>query len=93
MEVFPTKLPFIFQGAEVSEFVKRHFVNSLKQNSNYKKGKYQEALKQTFLEMDKLMLQQKGILELKQILKEGGSEEDQETMAGCTANVSMIVNG
>jgi len=30
----------ILLGMEVAEFVKRHFVEELVKNSNYKKGKY-----------------------------------------------------
>lgn len=37
----------------------------------------------------------KGQVELKKILKAGGQDEEggTESMAGCTANVSMLVNG
>ncbi len=39
------------------------------------------------------MDQPKGRSELKQIMKAFGSEDEVESMGGCTANVSMLVNG
>ena len=49
-----------FLGSEVSEYVKRHFVAALKSNSFYKEEKYQKALKETFMNMDKMMLKPEG---------------------------------
>ena len=63
MEVFLPHFPqtkHITKGAEVSEWVKRHFVADLKSNKDYQAGKYQKALKDTFLNMDKLMLKPEG---------------------------------
>ena len=94
MEVF--RPIFLFQpliGAEVSEYVKRHFVKTLKSNKDYQAGKYQKALKDCFLEMDRMMLKPDGQKELKDILRGGVDEDNGTSMAGCTANVSMIVNG
>ena len=54
-------------GFEVSEFVKRHFTNELISNNNFKSGNIKLSLKETFLKMDSLMLEEKGIEELKQI--------------------------
>ena len=82
-----------FLGAEVSEYVKRHFVAELTKNKNYKAGKYQLALKETFLEMDNMMLKPEGKKEILKILGEMQDESEVKSMAGCTANVSMIING
>ena len=54
-------------GNEVSEFVKRHFTNELISNNNFKSGNIKLSLKETFLKMDTLMLEEKGKEELKQI--------------------------
>ena len=54
-------------GTEVSEFVKRHFTNELISNNNFKSGNIQLALKETFLKIDTLMLEDKGKEELKLI--------------------------
>ena len=35
----------LFLGAEVSEFVERHFIEELEGNTNYKSMKYELALK------------------------------------------------
>ena len=42
-------------GAEVAQFVSRHFIDELEYNANYKKGNYELALKETFLKMDELL--------------------------------------
>lgn len=34
---------------EVSEYVKRHFVEELKQNKNFQKGNYPKALTENFM--------------------------------------------
>lgn len=47
-------------GAEVAQFVSRHFVEELENNANYKKGVYDLALKETFLKMDDLLRDEKG---------------------------------
>jgi serine/threonine protein phosphatase PrpC len=39
-------------GAEVSTYVERHFVKELEANKNYQAGKYEDALRETFLYMD-----------------------------------------
>jgi hypothetical protein len=62
---FSHSFPFLKNlGAEVSEWVKRHFVALLKANKDYQAGKYQKALKDTFLNMDKEMLKPDGQKEL-----------------------------
>ena len=88
---FPTLT--LLLGSEVSEWVKRHFVAELTKNKNYKAGKYQLALKETFLEMDNMMLKPEGKKEILKILGEMQDESEVKSMAGCTANVSMIING
>lgn len=65
-------------------FVKKYFVASLKQNANFKEGKYKKALEETFLNMDEMMRGAKG----------KDKTPSQDTMenddAGCTANVVLI---
>jgi len=51
-------------GMEVAEFVKRHFVEELKKNSNFKNGEYEKGLKENFLKMDKIMLTDNGKKEI-----------------------------
>lgn len=73
-------------GAEVALFVKKHFIPTLIKNENYVKGDYKSALYETFIKMDELLLSKEGIKELK-VLKD--NDEDQ-SYAGCTANVALL---
>ena len=70
-------------GSEVSEFCAKNFGNTLKSNAYYVKGKYRQALEQTFLKMDDMLR------------NVGKDDEDYEsiknTNAGCTALVCLIV--
>jgi len=80
-------------GMEVSEFVKRHFVKELVKNQNFKDGNYEKALYENFMRMDEIMLKQDGKKELLNIKKENGEDGTNESFAGCTANVCLIVDG
>jgi len=92
-------------GKEVAEFASRHFAEELKKDENYKAKKYEEALKNTFLKIDALLMTEKGKEEIKKItgsIKSKGegefsgyeaSEEEGADMKGCTANVAFIKDG
>lgn len=70
-------------GAEVSAFVKKHFIPELKANTNFQNKNYEKALYETFFRMDVKMLTPEGQKEL-------GVMSGEESMAGCTANVVLI---
>jgi len=43
-------------GSEVAKFCEKYFVKELIGNKNFKEKNYSEALKETFLKMDELLL-------------------------------------
>lgn len=52
-------------GSEVAQFVKKYFVQELTKNPNFKsKTNLGEALKETFISIDKKMITKDGIREL-----------------------------
>lgn len=52
-------------GAEVALFVKENFVKELKNNANFKnRTKLEEALRETFINMDKSMITPEGTRKL-----------------------------
>jgi len=66
-------------GSEIAIFVERHFGNELVNNPNYKTGNFPQALIDTFLRMDDLILTPEGIEEIKQIKddkKKGDAPQD-----------------
>merc|ERR1712137_534254 len=72
-------------GKEVSKFVKQFYVDELLKNENYKAGNYVEALKESFLRMDEMLVD-------KNERGDGYEGAGSETVyAGCTANVCLIV--
>jgi len=85
-------------GKEVAKYVAEHFIEELKKNENFKKGQYQLALEESFLRMDDMLNTEEGKKELNRI-KNGGDTSDykaqwqQESFAGCTANVALLVDG
>lgn len=79
-------------GSEVAKFVKLNFMKTLREDKNYQNGNFQKALEETFLNMDRRLLTPEGRKELTDIRREEGMEGS-ESMAGCTANVSLIHNG
>lgn len=74
-------------GQEVAIFCEKNFGKELKMNSNYQKGNYKAALRETFLRMDELLVTPEGQQELRSLKGEG---EGAESTAGCTANVIFI---
>lgn len=75
-------------GPEVAKYCERHFGPELKKNPNFEKGRYDAALKDTFLKMDELLLTNEGQAELRSLKADG---EPSESCAGCTANVVLLV--
>jgi len=76
-------------GTEVSKFCGKYFGPELKKNPHYVAGRYKEALEETFLKMDTMILDPKFYDELTKLKTEQGSE----SFAGCTANVCLIMKG
>lgn len=64
-------------GREVARFVKNHFTEELLENINFKKGNYKEAMIETFLRIDDLLIEADSMLELKEESKK--SKEDDKT--------------
>lgn len=84
-------------GKEVAEFVSRHLIQELRNNTEFLKKNYEESLKMTFLKMDELLNTEEGKKELQRI-KSGSDSKDsstwnQDSYAGCTANVALLVQG
>ncbi|KAL4465972.1 hypothetical protein ABPG74_004209 [Tetrahymena malaccensis] len=85
-------------GSEVAQFVKKYFVQELSKNPNFKsKQNLGDALKETFISIDKRMITKEGIKELHQLRDPSrtGNNTDydlQTIYAGCTANVCLIYN-
>ena len=75
-------------GAEVAKFCSDNFAKELKLNENFKKGNYKEALEDTFLRMDEILMGENGL----EILRQYKQETDMATsFAGCTANLVLFV--
>merc|ERR1712086_433350 len=70
-------------------FCGKYFGPELKNNANYKGGRYKEALEETFLRMDVMLLDPIHGEELRSFKNEEGAE----SFAGCTANVCLIMKG
>jgi len=82
-------------GKEVALYVEKHFVDELVANSSFKKGDYENALIETFLRIDELLLTPEGKKEVS-FLKNSGEESEAyqtDSFAGCTANVALIAKG
>ncbi|CAG9322807.1 ARX1_1 [Blepharisma stoltei] len=85
-------------GKEVAIFVSRHFCDVLLQNENYKKGSYELALQETYLNMDELLFSTESKIELARIVadlpedeKEDNGEQEAD-LVGCTAVTALIKN-
>lgn len=79
-------------GKEVAKFCEKHFCEELKKNPNFDSGKIEDALRESFLKMDIMLSTPEGKKELSQIKsdKEDGVGFNNESFAGCTANVALI---
>lgn len=76
-------------GAEVAKFCSDNFAKELLENKNYKEKNYGEALKDTFLKMDEILMGENGMDLLRQYKQD---TEMTTCFAGCTANVVLIVD-
>jgi len=56
-------------GIEIAEFCSRNFEKELKQNHSYQSMNYEQALVETFLRMDELLLSPEGKQEIAEINK------------------------
>ena len=65
-------------GPEVAKYICNIFPEKIKSNNNFKEGKYQEAIKETFLEVDNSLNTENGKLELLKIQKEFKLNEIEE---------------
>jgi len=63
-------------GNQVAEYVRDHYVDILKHNSNYLSGKYEDALKESFEEIDTKIRGKEGDKIMQKYIKEN-KEEDQ----------------
>ena len=62
-------------GKEVSQFVSNHFIQELVSNKNIEVDMPQ-ALKETFLKMDEIMITEDGIEEIKKYARKSKEEDD-----------------
>ena len=60
-------------GCEVARFVEHHFVEELKKQESYRKGDFKNALIDTFLALDRMVLTDSGKKELALISKKNSS--------------------
>ena len=65
-------------GPEVAKYITNIFPEKLKGNNNFKEGKYSEALKETFIDVDNSLNSEKGKNELKKIEKKFKLKENEE---------------
>lgn len=75
-------------GPEVAKFCSKYFPQYLKENQNYVDGKYKEALEETFLKLDEVLLSDEGSNLLKEFKADG---DINNSFAGCTAIVVLTV--
>lgn len=93
-------------GREVAAYARKHLPIELLRNPDYKAGKYEKALRDTFLKIDSMLDTEGGKQEILEFFKEtnqasmetpskkgfGGLTEEGPDMKGCTANVVLIKN-
>ena len=65
-------------GPEVAKYICNTFPDKLKSNNNFKEGKYIEALKETFIEVDNSLNSDKAKIELKKIEEEFKLNDNEE---------------
>lgn len=88
-------------GKEVSIYVKENFVSLLLSRPSFEKKQYEQALRETFQQVDEVLLSPSGKTELKRISDSHGGNsggglferDDKENLAkftGCTATVVLV---
>lgn len=76
-------------GAEVAKFCSKYFIPTLLKNENYQKGNFAKSLEETFLDLDRMLLNDSD----NSILKEFKvNAEGAISFAGCTANVALVTD-
>ena len=76
-------------GSEVAKYCGKNVVDVFKSIEKEKSGNIKDALIETFLKLDENMLKEAGQKEL----REFKDNPEGEMLAGCTANVAVLVNG
>ena len=62
-------------GKEISQFVSKHFTEELLKNKNLEND-MKQALKETFIKMDEIMVTEQGIEEIKEHARKSKAEDD-----------------
>lgn len=90
-------------GKEVAKFAAKYFRQTLLGNPKFKEKKYEEALTETFYEIDEMLLKPEYKKELRAMKGEktdkfskgqparDNDDEPFESTAGCTANVALVI--
>ena len=73
-------------GQEVARFCGKYFGIELQKNEKFLQKNYKDALEETFLKMDSLLMGEDAL----DLLKEFRNDPEGHTFAGCTANVVLI---
>jgi protein phosphatase 1G len=66
-------------GGEVARFTEKHFPEELANNENFQNKKFEQALTETFLKMDRMLKTVEGEKELKKIKKELIDKQNADT--------------
>ena len=66
-------------GKEVALFVEKHFVEELKKNTKFQSKNFKDALIETFLKMDQMIMTQEGSKEVANF-KGGDPDESNESL-------------
>lgn len=81
-------------GKEVAIYVERHFCEELLKNSSFASNRIESCLRDTFLQMDRLILTKEGQKELTRIQKDLPENAPislaADSFAGCTSVVALI---
>jgi protein phosphatase 1G len=66
-------------GKEVAQYVKNHFTTEFTNSKSYQNGDYKNALIETFLKIDELLVKPEAKVELKKYAKQSKEEETRQT--------------
>ncbi|CAD8077881.1 unnamed protein product [Paramecium primaurelia] len=73
-------------GNVFARFVQKHFIEELEKNKNFKDHKFEDALIETFLKMDELLISPEGQNEINEMK----DKNESINFAGTTANVALF---
>lgn len=79
-------------GLEVAKYCEDKFRDELIKNPNYKNKNYEKALEETFLHIDEMLQTPEGKKDISLIKQKFDKSGDDESFAGCTANVVLITS-